>query len=291
MRAILERVVPEAQALAGQRRVDPAAGRVGRRRFRRRRRSTGSRTTGLCRDRARAPARRRFRASSGTTGTTTAPLSPSAYLAPISTRCTHARSAVSRTRRRGRTCSRDGSRSADVHERVGRRTTMSSTARACSTIAARSAGSRAVRRRARRDRRATSTRCCRRAVRVPEPREHHLDGARVSHEVKLSSADRVLFPDDGITKGDLFDYYDRGRRRDRPAPQRPPVHDEALARGPAGRLVLPEAGAEGHPGLDPDARSSARGRAAARASRGSSTSRSSTRARRCSGWCRCTAST
>jgi bifunctional non-homologous end joining protein LigD len=28
-------------------------------------------------------------------------------------------------------------------------------------------------------------------------------------EVKLSSGDRVLFPDDGITKGDLFDYYDR----------------------------------------------------------------------------------
>src|SRR3954454_15066330 len=25
--------------------------------------------------------------------------------------------------------------------------------------------------------------------------------------VKLSSADRVLFPDDGVTKGDLFDYY------------------------------------------------------------------------------------
>jgi DNA ligase D len=31
----------------------------------------------------------------------------------------------------------------------------------------------------------------------------------VSHEVKLSSADRILFPDDRITKGDLFDYYDR----------------------------------------------------------------------------------
>ena len=30
----------------------------------------------------------------------------------------------------------------------------------------------------------------------------------MSREVKLSSADRVLFPDDGITKGDLFDYYD-----------------------------------------------------------------------------------
>jgi bifunctional non-homologous end joining protein LigD len=29
------------------------------------------------------------------------------------------------------------------------------------------------------------------------------------HDVKLSSADRVLFPDDGITKGELFDYYDK----------------------------------------------------------------------------------
>ena len=31
----------------------------------------------------------------------------------------------------------------------------------------------------------------------------------MTREVKLSSADRVLFPDDGITKGDLFSYYDR----------------------------------------------------------------------------------
>jgi bifunctional non-homologous end joining protein LigD len=29
----------------------------------------------------------------------------------------------------------------------------------------------------------------------------------VSREVKLSSADRILFPDDGVTKGDLFEYY------------------------------------------------------------------------------------
>src|SRR3954466_12311173 len=28
-------------------------------------------------------------------------------------------------------------------------------------------------------------------------------------EVKLSSADRVLFPEDGITKGDLFSYYEQ----------------------------------------------------------------------------------
>jgi bifunctional non-homologous end joining protein LigD len=31
----------------------------------------------------------------------------------------------------------------------------------------------------------------------------------VTHDVKLSSADRVLFPEDGITKGDLFEYYGR----------------------------------------------------------------------------------
>jgi bifunctional non-homologous end joining protein LigD len=30
-----------------------------------------------------------------------------------------------------------------------------------------------------------------------------------TREVKLSSADRVLFPEDGVTKGDLFDYYGR----------------------------------------------------------------------------------
>jgi bifunctional non-homologous end joining protein LigD len=30
-----------------------------------------------------------------------------------------------------------------------------------------------------------------------------------AREVNLSSADRVLFPDDGITKGDLFSFYDR----------------------------------------------------------------------------------
>jgi bifunctional non-homologous end joining protein LigD len=33
--------------------------------------------------------------------------------------------------------------------------------------------------------------------------------AEATTRVKLSSADRVLFPDDGVTKGDLFDYYGR----------------------------------------------------------------------------------
>jgi len=45
---------------------------------------------------------------------------------------------------------------------------------------------------------------------------------RVSREVRLTSADRVLFPEDGITKGDLFSYYERAapvlvpHLRDRP---------------------------------------------------------------------------
>ena len=33
--------------------------------------------------------------------------------------------------------------------------------------------------------------------------------AEVTTRVKLSSADRVLFPEDGVTKGDLFEYYGR----------------------------------------------------------------------------------
>ncbi len=74
-----------------------------------------------------------------------------------------------------------------------------------------------------------------------------------STRVKLSSADRVLFPDDGVTKGDLFDYYGRvadwilPHLRDRPFTMK--RWREGLAR----RLVLPEAGAEGHPEMDRDA--------------------------------------
>ena len=59
---------------------------------------------------------------------------------------------------------------------------------------------------------ATSTRCCPDGpFVVPDRRARQLGGARVTHEVKLTSADRVLFPDDGITKGDLFDVLRRGR--------------------------------------------------------------------------------
>ena len=83
----------------------------------------------------------------------------------------------------------------------------------------------------------------------------------------------------------------RGRALDRAASAGQAVHDEALERGAAGRELLPEAGTEGHPDRGSRPASSRPGREAARASRGSSTSRSSTRPMRCSGWCRCTAST
>src|SRR3954466_3395004 len=104
----------------------------------------------------------------------------------------------------------------------------------------------------------------------------------MTHEVKLSSADRVLFPEDGITKGDLFRYYEAvapaivPHLRDRPftmkrwregLPARSFLQKQAPQGIPARRKLLPEAGAEGHPGLDPDAAVpdvAARGRLAAR---------------------------
>ncbi len=117
------------------------------------------------------------------------------------------------------------------------------------------------------------------------------NGRLVTHEVKLLERGSRPLPRRRDHEGRPVRLLRPRGRRDRAASARPAVHDEALARGAARRCVLPEAGAEGHPVVDRDAASSAPGRAAARASRGSSTSRSSTRARRCSGWCRCTAST
>src|SRR3979490_920167 len=37
----------------------------------------------------------------------------------------------------------------------------------------------------------------------------HMLTYRVADNVTLSSSERVLFPEDGITKGDLFAYYER----------------------------------------------------------------------------------
>ena len=53
--------------------------------------------------------------------------------------------------------------------------------------------------------------------------------------VKLSSPDRVLYPDDGITKGDVFEYYQQVGADARAASARPSVHDEALPARDHGR--------------------------------------------------------
>ncbi len=69
--------------------------------------------------------------------------------------------------------------------------------------------------------------------------------------MRLSSADRVLFPDDGITKGDLFAYYDAVAGAIVPHLRDRPFTMKRWREGLAGRGVLPEAGAEGHPGWIP----------------------------------------
>ena len=63
--------------------------------------------------------------------------------------------------------------------------------------------------------------------------------------VKLSSADRVLFPDDGITKGDLFDYYGAVAPAIVPHLRDRPFTMKRWREGLPGGALLPEAGAEG----------------------------------------------
>ena len=70
--------------------------------------------------------------------------------------------------------------------------------------------------------------------------------------LKLSNLDKLFWPEEGITKGDLLAYYRERRAGARPAPEGPAVHDEALPRRLAGQVLLPEGRAEAHAGLDPD---------------------------------------
>ena len=113
----------------------------------------------------------------------------------------------------------------------------------------------------------------------------------MTHEVKLSSADRVLFPDDGITKGDLFEYYGDVADAIVPHLRDRPFTMKRWREGLDGGSFFQKQAPKGMPDWIPTRQFRTWPRGSKAASRASSTSRSSTAARRCSGWCRCTAST
>ena len=71
--------------------------------------------------------------------------------------------------------------------------------------------------------------------------------------VRLSSPERVLFPDEGITKEDLFEYYRAIAPVLVPALRNRPFTMKRSPYGVVRRGVLPEAGAEGNAFLDLDA--------------------------------------
>ena len=96
-----------------------------------------------------------------------------------------------------------------------------------------------------------------------------------------SSPERVLFPDEGITKQDLFEYYRAIAPVLVPHLRNRPFTMKRSPYGVDGEAYFQKA-PKGMPSWIPTRtyRTYPRGRV------GSSTSRSSTRRRRCSGWCR-----
>ena len=85
---------------------------------------------------------------------------------------------------------------------------------------------------------------------APTPIEPEIKKGRRS--LKLSNLDKVFWPEEGITKGDLLAYYRDVAAGRRPAHPRPSLHAEALSRRLERQLLLPEGRAEAHAGLDSD---------------------------------------
>jgi bifunctional non-homologous end joining protein LigD len=71
--------------------------------------------------------------------------------------------------------------------------------------------------------------------------------AETTTRVKLSSPDRVLFPDDGVTKGDLFDYYGRVAERILPHLRDRPFTMKRWREGIAGQAFFQKQAPKGMP--------------------------------------------
>ena len=75
-----------------------------------------------------------------------------------------------------------------------------------------------------------------------------MDGGE-GHELRLSNLNKVFWPDEGYTKGDLIAFY--FNVADHPAvPARAAAHHEADAERREGELLLREGRAVAHAGLD-----------------------------------------
>ncbi len=114
---------------------------------------------------------------------------------------------------------------------------------------------------------------------------------RGKRELRVSNLDKLFWPEEGITKGDLLALLRGGRARARAAPEEPAVHDAPLSRR---RVRARRSSRRTHRATCPSGsrrsgRSSRPGRRSGR--RNGSSSRSSTTISRCSGWSTWAAST
>ena len=107
--------------------------------------------------------------------------------------------------------------------------------------------------------------------------------------VKLSSADRVLFPDDGITKGDLFEYYEAVAPAILPHLRDRPFTMKRWREGLAGGSFFQKQAPKGMPAWIPTRQFQTWPREGGVAARRLPARQLAPT--RSSGWCRCTAST
>ncbi len=109
----------------------------------------------------------------------------------------------------------------------------------------------AARRRARRQR-ALSGRSRSGILPAMAARSEHRSWMSAGHEVRVSNPGKVFFPERGLTKLDLVNYYVECERGGRASPARAPDGDEALGRRRRGQAVLPEARARQRAGVAAD---------------------------------------